>query len=67
MSDLIAPVDIRSIPKQEEEYELQLLQLLRDIRTELRVLNTQIEVNLNSSIASDDLRNDPYYFNPDDL
>ena len=65
MSDLIAPVDIHSIPKSEESYENQLLQLLRDIRTELRVLNTQLEINLNSQIASDDLRKDPYYSNPD--
>ena len=65
MSDLIAPVDIRSIPALEERYENQLLQILRDIRTELRVLNTQIEINLNSRVVSDDLRKDPYYSNPD--
>ena len=64
MSDLLAPVDIRSIPAKEESYENQLLQLLRDIRTELRVLNTQIEFGLNSRINSDDLRKDPYYYNP---
>ena len=65
MSDLISPVDIRSISPLEERYENQLLQLLRDIRTELRVLNTQLAVNLNSQIDSDQLRSDPYYNNPD--
>ena len=64
MPDISAPVDIRSIPKSEETYENRLLQLLCDIRTELRVLNTQLAVNLNSQIDSDELRRDPYYTNP---
>ena len=64
MSDLITPVDIRSIPPREESYENQLLHLLRCICTELRVLNTQIEINLNSQVVSDDLRKDPYYSDP---
>ena len=65
MSDLLAPVDIRSIPSTEERQNKQFLQLLRDIRTELRVLNTHIEFGLNTGIVSDDLRQDPYYYNPD--
>ena len=65
MSDLISPVDIRSIPKAEESYENQLLQLLRNICTELRILNTQIQIGLNSTVDVDLLRQDPYYINPD--
>ena len=61
MSDLIAPVDIRSIPKSEESYENQLLSPLTNIRTELRILNTQIQIGLNSTVDVDLLRQDPYY------
>ena len=61
MSDLIAPVDIRSIPGTEEDRENQWLQLLRDIRTELRILNTQIQFGLNSGTDPDVMRQDPYY------
>ena len=61
MSDLIAPVDIRSIPKSEESYENQLLALLADVRTELRILNTQIQIGLNLTVDADLLRKDPYY------
>ena len=61
MSDLIAPVDIRSIPRSEESYENQLLQLLTDLRTELRILNTQIQIGLNSTVDVDLLRKDPYH------
>ena len=58
MSDLIAPINI---PKTQEERELAHLQLLTDLRTELRILNTQIQITLNSPVDVDLLRQDPYY------
>ena len=58
MSDLIAPINI---PKTQEERERAHLALLADIRTELRILNTQIQITLNSPVDVDLLRQDPYY------
>ena len=58
MSDLIAPI---KIPLTQEERERAHLELLTDIRTELRILNTQIQIGLNSTVDVDLLRQDPYY------
>lgn len=44
-------------------YQTQLLDLLKDIRTELRVLNTVGAVGLNVKDDLDNLRNDPSYLN----
>ena len=64
MADLIAPVSIRALPERQQDNENLLLQLLRDIRTELRVMNMLLEVNLNSVASAEDLRKDPYYHDP---
>lgn len=58
MSDLIAPIQI---PLTQEERERAFLNLLNDLRTELRILNTQIQITLNSPVDVDLLRQDPYY------
>lgn len=47
--------------KPEDALLLQMMQLLKDIRTELRVLNEAIQNGLNLSDDLESLRSDPYY------
>ena len=63
MSDLIAPVDLHSVPLTQEQREQEHNQLLTDIRTELRLHNLllQVGLNLEATIDLDVLRQDPYY------
>ena len=61
MSDLLTPVGIGSVPLTQEQRELDRNRLLADIRTELRILNTQIQIGLNSTVDVDLLRQDPFY------
>ena len=61
MSDLLAPVSLRSIPDTQEERERVRNDLLANILTELKILNLQLQVGLNSDIDVDLLRQDPYY------
>ena len=72
MSDLIAPVTTQPSfwnpeggqRNPDDPLTSQLLAVLKDIRTELRILNTSIQMGLNVKDDLDSARQDPYFNNP---
>mgnify|MGYP001576491734 FL=1 len=72
MSDLIAPVTNQPSfwdsnlggRKIDDPLATQILMVLKDIRTELRVLNTSIQAGLNLQDDLDSARKDPHFTNP---
>ena len=72
MSDLIAPVTSQPSyfdpesgqRKPEDPIGTQILAVLEDIRTELRILNAATQVGLNLQDDLDKARQDPYFSNP---
>ena len=72
MSDLIAPVTTypafwsseESVRKPEDPLAVQILSVLREIRTELRILNASTQSGLNLQDDLDTARQDPYFNNP---
>ena len=69
MSDISAPVTTHQsyldsdafLRKPEDALLVQLVQLLSDIRTELRVMNASIQEGLNVPGELDHSRHDPYF------
>lgn len=72
MSDISSPVTTHQsyldgdalIRKPEDALLVQIVQLLTDVRTELRVLNTSIQIGLNVADDLDRSRQDPYFSGP---
>lgn len=75
MSDLIAPTPVQpqywdpseGLRTTEDPITLQMVNLLLDIRTELRILNATSKAGFNLLDDTDILRTDPYFTNPSPL
>ena len=63
MSDLIAPVQLLQEPPDQTAVNNRLIELLTDIRAELRILNYQFQSAFAITDDIDMYRNDPYFTN----
>ena len=61
MSDLLAPVNVSQVPRTQEDRERDILYLLFELRTELRIQNQLLVEGLNLNADLDVMRDDPYY------